>query len=137
MAGDQYQLLVAKMASTMRANLLLKRCNAVLGKLKDSIMSFDSFMELFNTPLSGTSELFFHESFDKATEKSSHVLYNEAIRETVTLEKKPSKKTTKKIQFPQAITIRKVFWSPVLLTGLWEGCFYFSFYGFLQGFFFL
>ena len=42
MVGARCQLLVAKTASTMWANLLLKRCDAALAKVKDSI-SFESF----------------------------------------------------------------------------------------------
>ena len=51
----RFQLLLAKTASTMLANLLLKCCDVVLGKLRD--ISFESFMNLCNAPLSGSSEL--------------------------------------------------------------------------------
>ena len=54
-AGARCQLLVAKTASTMWGNLILKRCDAVLVKVKDNIS--DSFMDLCNSPLSCSSEL--------------------------------------------------------------------------------
>ena len=53
------QLLVAKTASTIWANTLLKHCDAVHGKVKDNI-SFESFMELHNAPLPDSAELFQH-----------------------------------------------------------------------------
>ena len=50
------QLLVAKTALTMWANLLLKHSNTVLAKIKDNI-SFKCFMDLQNSPLSGLLDL--------------------------------------------------------------------------------
>ena len=67
--GAHCKFLVFKTALTMWASLLLKCCDAVLGKLKDN-MSFDSFMELLNACLSGCSELFPRRSLGKAVEKS-------------------------------------------------------------------
>ena len=50
LAGAHCQLLVVKMASTLWANIILKRRDAVLAKVKDS-MSFES-MDLRNSVLS-------------------------------------------------------------------------------------
>ena len=50
-AGADCQMLVAKTASTVWANLILKRQDAVLTKVKDS----ESFMNLHNLKLSGFS----------------------------------------------------------------------------------
>ena len=71
-AGARCQLLVAKTASIVWANLVLKWRDAVLTKVKDSI-SFESFMDLRNLPLSGFSKLFPTEAIEKAIEKLSHV----------------------------------------------------------------
>ena len=60
------------------ANLPDERLDVVQEKLKDS-MSFESSMDLRNTPLLGSSELFPKE----ALEKSNRVLHNEAIRKAV------------------------------------------------------
>ena len=51
-AGAWCQLLLVRTTSTLSANLLIKRYNVVLGKLKDNI-SFKSFMDLRNVSLSG------------------------------------------------------------------------------------
>ena len=80
------QLLVAKIALIMWVNLVLKRHDAVLTKVKDSI-SFESFMDHRNSLLSGSSELFPAEAVEKATEKSSLVLHDEVIRKAMTAEK--------------------------------------------------
>ena len=74
-AGARCQLLVAKTASSIWANLILKRRDAVLTKVKDSI-SFESFMDLPDSPLSGSTELFPKEAVEKAIEKSSRVLHS-------------------------------------------------------------
>ena len=55
LGGTRCQLLVAKTASTLWANFVLKRRDAVLAKVKDSI-SLESFMELRNARLSGSTE---------------------------------------------------------------------------------
>ena len=81
-AGARCQLLVANMASIVWANLILKMRDAVLTKVKDSI-PFEFFVDLRNFPLSGSTELFPREAVKKAIEKSSRVLYNEAIRKAV------------------------------------------------------
>ena len=98
-AGARCQLLVAKIASTVWANLLLKRQDAVLTMVKDSIF-FESFMDLCNCPLSGSPEPFPAEALEKEMEKSSRVLHNKAIRKAVSVEK-PAHKPTKKLYFSQ------------------------------------
>ena len=54
LAGARCQLLVAKTASTLWANIILKCWDAVLAKVKDSM----SFMDLRNAKVSAGSELF-------------------------------------------------------------------------------
>ena len=98
-AGTSCQLLITKMVLTMWGNLLLKLWDIILGKLRDKV-SFNSFMELRNASLSGSLDFFPRNSSDKAVEKSSLVLHDEAVRKAVTLEK-PPKKLVKKIQFSQ------------------------------------
>ena len=56
LAGARCQLLVAKTASTLWANLVLKRRDTVLAKVKDSI-SYESFMDPLNARLSSSTEL--------------------------------------------------------------------------------
>ena len=51
--------------------------------------------------MSGSTELFTKETVEKATEKSSRVLHDEAIRKAVFLDN-PSNKSTKRLQFPQS-----------------------------------
>ena len=55
--GARCQLLVAKTASTLWPNIILKRRDAVLAKVKDSV-SFESFMNLWNLSISTGDELF-------------------------------------------------------------------------------
>ena len=57
----------------------LKCRDAVLAKVKDS-MSSESFMGLRNAKVSAGTKLFPAEVLDKAVEKSSKVLHDEAIR---------------------------------------------------------
>ena len=70
LAGSRYQLLVAKTASTVWANIILKRCDTVLAKVNDSI-SFESFMGFRNAKLSDSIELFPADVLGKAVEKLS------------------------------------------------------------------
>ena len=88
-AGARCQLLVAKMASSVWANLVLKRRDAVLTKVKDSI-SFGSFMDLCSSPLSCSTELSPREPVEKAIEKSPRILNNEAIWKTLSADKPTS-----------------------------------------------
>ena len=69
LTGARCQLLVAKMASTLGANLVLKRRNVVLAKVKDSV-SFESSMGLQNARLSSSTTLFPVYILEKAVEKS-------------------------------------------------------------------
>ena len=91
---------MAKMASTFRAILILKRRDAASTKVKDDI-PFESFMDLRNAPLSGSSELFPKEAVEKAIEKSSQVFHDKAIRKT-NFQGKPAKKSTRRLQFFQS-----------------------------------
>ena len=86
LVGTRCQLLMAKTASTLWANLVLKRHDTVLAKVKDSI-SFESFMDLHNARLSNSTELFPADILEKAVERSSKVLHNEAIRKAEVQEK--------------------------------------------------
>ena len=90
LAGGRCQLLVAKTTSTLLANVILKRCDAVLAKVKDS-MSFESFMDLRNVKVSVGSELFSAEVLEKVVKESSNVLHDEAIRKTVSRDKPASR----------------------------------------------
>ena len=94
-AGAQCQLLMAKTESTMWANLILKRHDAVLVKVKDNIS--ESFTDLRNSPLSGSSELFHKDAVEKAIVKAGCDLHDEAIRRVVTVEQL-SKKHLKHLQ---------------------------------------
>ena len=98
LAWARCQLIVAKMASTLWANVILKHCDAVLAKVKD-FMSFESFMVMRNAKLSLGADLFPAKVLDKAVEKSSKVLHFEAIWKAVSLDKPASR--GKKLHFPQ------------------------------------
>ena len=56
-AGARCQVQVTKTASTIWVKTLFKHCDAILDKMKDNI-NLESFMELCNTPLSISTELF-------------------------------------------------------------------------------
>ena len=86
LAGGRCQLLVAKIASALWINLVLKQRDAVMGKVKDSI-SFESFMDLRNARLCNLTELFPSEILEKAVVKSSRVLHDEVIRNAVSQDK--------------------------------------------------
>ena len=83
-------MLVAKTASTLWANVILKRRDAAQAKVKDSV-SFESFMDLRNAKLSSGSDLFLATVLEKAVEKSSRVLIDEAIRKAISRDKLASK----------------------------------------------
>ena len=57
LARARCQLLVAKTALTLWANVMLKHRDAVLARVED-LMSFESFMDLRNAESSARSELF-------------------------------------------------------------------------------
>ena len=82
LAGTRCQLLVAKTASTLWANLVLKRRDAVLAKVKDSI-SFESFMDLHNARLCSSTELFPADVLEKVVERSSKVLHDDNFQKAV------------------------------------------------------
>ena len=86
LAGARCQFLVAKTASTLWANLVLKKCDTVLAKVKDSI-SFESLMNLRNVRLSNSTDLFPAVILEKAVEKSLRVFHVEAVRKAVAQEK--------------------------------------------------
>ena len=96
LADSRCQVLVAKTASTLWANIVLKRREAVLAKVKDSI-SFESFMDLRNARLSSSTELFPADVLERAVERSSRILHDEAICKAVAQEKPPEK--GKKLRF--------------------------------------
>ena len=77
------------------ANRILKCQDAVLTKVKDNI-SFVSFMDLHNSPLSRATELFSKDAVERAVEKSSRGLHGKAIQKAVSLNK-PAKKSTKRL----------------------------------------
>ena len=72
-AGARIRLLVVKTAPIIWANALLKSCDAILGKVKDNL-SFESYIELGNAPISCLTELFSWSASERAAEKSSQVL---------------------------------------------------------------
>ena len=90
LAGARCLLLVAKTASTLWANVVLKHWDAVLAKVKVSV-SFESFMDLRNAMISSRTELFPADVLDKAIEKSSKVLHDEAIQKAVSGDKPASR----------------------------------------------
>ena len=96
LAGARCQLLVAKMASTLWTNVILKRKDAVLAKVKDS-MSFEFFIDHRNSTISTGDELFPPDVLKQAIKKVSKMLHDEAIRKAVTLDKPSSR--GKKLQF--------------------------------------
>ena len=67
-------------------------------KVKDSI-SFQFFMDLCNVKLSSGSDLFPADVLEKAVEKSSKILHDEAIQKVVSCDKFASKR--KKLDFSQ------------------------------------
>ena len=95
-AGARCHLLVAKTTSTLWGNVILKCRDAVLAKVKNS-MSFESRMDLRNAKLLSVSDLFPAEVPDKAVEKSSKVLRDEAIWKAVSRDKLVSR--GKKLHF--------------------------------------
>ena len=99
LAGARCQLLVTKTASTLWANVVLKRRDVVWAKVKDSI-SFESFMDLRNAKLSSGSDLFLTDVLVKAMERSPKVLHDEAIRKAVAQDKPQSE--GKKLHFSQS-----------------------------------
>ena len=102
------QLLVAKTASIVWVNVVLKRRDAVRTKVKDSFLSF---MDLRNSPLSGSSEFFSAE----AIEKLSLVLHYETIRKAVTVGKL-AKRSSKKLNFSQSAHPQQASKRPSLPT---------------------
>ena len=86
LAGARCQLLVAKKASTLWANLVLKSSDTVLAKVKDSYL-LRVFMDLCNAWLSSSTKLFSADVLEKAVERSSKVLHDEAICKAVAQEK--------------------------------------------------
>ena len=90
--------MVTKTALTLWTNVVLKRRDAVLAKVKDSI-SFESFMDLRITKLSSGSDLFLADVLEKAVERSSKVLHDKAIQKAITQDKPQSK--GKKLHFSQ------------------------------------
>ena len=73
------------MTSNLWANLVFKRSDAVLVKVKDSI--FNSFMDLRNTRFSNSTGLSPADILEKALERSSKVLHDEAICKAMVQEK--------------------------------------------------
>ena len=71
LAGVRCQL-IAKTSSTLWANVVLKRRDTVLAKVKDSI-TFKSFMDLRNANIFSGTELFPADVLNKAVEKSSQL----------------------------------------------------------------
>ena len=82
LAGTRCQILLPKTDSTLWASRLLNGHNAVLVKVKYSI-SFESFMDLDNDRLSNSTELLPVGVLEKAVEKSSRALQDEAICKAV------------------------------------------------------
>ena len=103
--GTTCQLLVAKTASTIWANSLLRWHDAVLSKTQDNI-SFESFMELCDAPLSDLTELFPWDASEKAAQKSSCVLHDKAFQKAVFMVK-GQRKPVKKLQFSQSVCGRQ------------------------------
>ena len=99
LAGTRCQLLIAKTASTLWANIILKMKDMVVAKVKDSV-SFESFVDLRNYKISTGDELFPTDVLNLAIEKVSKVLHDEAIRKAVTRDKHLS--SGKKLQFSTA-----------------------------------
>ena len=64
-------------------DVILKSRDAVLAKVKDP-MSFESYKDRWNSKVSSGEELFPAEVLEKAVEKSSKVLHDEAIRKAGT-----------------------------------------------------
>ena len=70
-------------------------------------------MDLWNLPLSRSSELFPSETVEKVMEKSSRDLQDEAIRKAVSTEK-PARKSTKNLHFCQSTQLQQVAKCPSL-----------------------
>ena len=85
MAGACCQFLVAKTTSALWVSVL-KRWDAVLGKVKNNSICLLTLMELHNASFSGSPDLFPHSALDKVVEKSGHVLHNEVICKVVSFE---------------------------------------------------
>ena len=111
--GARCQLRVAKTVSTICVNALLKRCDAILGKVKNNI-SYESFMELCNTSFLDSTELFLQDTLERAIEKLSCVFHDEEIWKIVSIDK-GQKKSAKKLQFTQVVHGRQSARCSVLL----------------------
>ena len=72
----------------------------MLAKVKDSI-SFKSFINLHNAKMSGSTEFFPADVLEKAVEKSSWELHDEAICKALSVDKPPHK-SVKKLHFSQS-----------------------------------
>ena len=81
------------MASILWNNLVLKRRDTVVTKVKDSI-SFESFVDFRSARLSNSTKLFPSDILETMVEKSSTVLHDEAICKAVSLDK-PQQKSAK------------------------------------------
>ena len=121
-AGARCLLLVAKTTPTLSASLILKCRDVVSTKVKDNI--FESFMDLRNAPLSGSSEFFPKDAVEKAIEKSVRVLHNEAIKKSLSLDKPAKKSTMWMTVFSvlAAAPICQAFHSPILREVIWSRC---------------
>ena len=78
-AGARTLLMLIKTASMIWDSFILKPHNAVLGKISGNV-GFKSFTELQNAPISNLTELSLAGVMERAAEKSSQGLHDEAIR---------------------------------------------------------
>ena len=96
LAGARCQLLVAKTASTLWANISL-RAGMWSWLRSRTLMSFESFMDLRNSTISLGDTLFPVGVPKLAIEKASKVLHDETIRKTLTCAKPANR--GRKLQF--------------------------------------
>ena len=105
------KFLVARAASTIWVNALLKHRDAILGKVEDSV-SFESFMELRNTSLSGSMELFPHGALEteaKSNKVSEAFKSDRSLRRSCILPSRVVGGNLGRIQNPSVLLLQDFF----------------------------
>ena len=82
------QLMVTLIAAILLTNMVLKRSNVVLAKVRPNL-TFDSCMELFNSSINDIQHLSLPELVMKVGKKSSRALHDKAIRNVVPFDEHP------------------------------------------------
>ena len=90
--------MLIKTTSMIWASFILKPHNAVLGKISGNV-GFKSFTELQNAPISNLTELSLVGVMERAAEKSSQGLHDEAIRKLLQWKSSSSRSLLRSFSF--------------------------------------